>query len=141
MVNEEEGSILPTIVRNHFVSCNIVKGLQMCRSGHRQSITWWALKFYSLKLLYSLWVFIVSELPVDNGLLTTCYKVVDLNRLVTSCNNLLSSCNSTTSQEQLDRISALLQLVDKLATSLLRKHLVDKLWDFHVCSPDTNHAR
>ncbi|CAB3979105.1 5 -nucleotidase-like isoform X2 [Paramuricea clavata] len=39
LVNEEEGSILPTIVRNHFVSCNIVKGLQMCRSGHRQSIT------------------------------------------------------------------------------------------------------
>ena len=33
---------------------------------------------------------------VVNGLLTTCYKVVELNRLVTSCsNNLLSSCNST----------------------------------------------
>jgi hypothetical protein len=30
------------------------------------------------------------------SLLTTCYKVVELNRLVTSCsNNLLSSCNST----------------------------------------------
>jgi hypothetical protein len=28
------------------------------------------------------------------SLLTTCYKVVELNRLVTSrCNNLLSSCN------------------------------------------------
>ncbi|XP_046842801.1 mannosylglucosyl-3-phosphoglycerate phosphatase-like isoform X2 [Xenia sp. Carnegie-2017] len=39
LVKEEEGPILPTIVRNHFVSCNIVKGLQMCRSGHRQSIT------------------------------------------------------------------------------------------------------
>ncbi|XP_028410070.1 uncharacterized protein LOC114532703 [Dendronephthya gigantea] len=39
LLSEEEASILPTIVRNHFVSCNIVKGLQMCRSGHRQSIT------------------------------------------------------------------------------------------------------
>ena len=32
----------------------------------------------------------------QGSLLTTCYKVVELNRLVTSCsNNLLSSCNST----------------------------------------------
>jgi hypothetical protein len=30
------------------------------------------------------------------SLLTTCYKVVELDRLVTSCsNNMLSSCNST----------------------------------------------
>jgi hypothetical protein len=37
---------------------------------------------------------------VVNGLLTTCYKVIELNRLVTSCsNNLLSSCNSTTCQQ------------------------------------------
>jgi hypothetical protein len=37
---------------------------------------------------------------VVNSLLTTCYKVVDLNRLVTSCsNNLLSSCNSTICQQ------------------------------------------
>jgi hypothetical protein len=35
---------------------------------------------------------------------------------------------------QLDKITALLQLVDKLATSLLRTHLVDKLWDFYVCT-------
>jgi hypothetical protein len=34
------------------------------------------------------------------ALLTTCYKVVELNRLVTSCsNNLLSSCNSTICQQ------------------------------------------
>jgi hypothetical protein len=34
------------------------------------------------------------------SLLTTCYKVVELNRLATSCsNNLLSSCNSTTCQQ------------------------------------------
>jgi hypothetical protein len=34
------------------------------------------------------------------ALLTTCYKVVELNRLVTSCsNNLLSSCNSTSCQQ------------------------------------------
>jgi hypothetical protein len=38
---------------------------------------------------------------VINGLLTTCYKVVELNRLVISCsNNLLSSCNSTTCQQR-----------------------------------------
>ena len=37
---------------------------------------------------------------VVNGLLTTCYKIVELNRLVASCcNNLLSSCNSTTCQQ------------------------------------------
>jgi hypothetical protein len=35
-----------------------------------------------------------------NGLLTTCYKVVELNRLITSCsNNLVSSCNSTICQQ------------------------------------------
>jgi hypothetical protein len=34
------------------------------------------------------------------SLLTTCYKVVELNRLVTSCSkNLLSSCNSTICQQ------------------------------------------
>jgi hypothetical protein len=37
---------------------------------------------------------------VVNGLLTTCYKVVELNRLVTSCsNNLLSSCGLTICQQ------------------------------------------
>ena len=66
------------------------------------------------------------------SLFTSCYKVVELNRLVTSCsNNLLSSCNSTICQQvvsnNLNKITALLQLVDKLATSLLRTHLVDKL--------------
>ena len=82
---------------------------------------------YMVSIKISLFKIVIFFMGLDCGLLTTCYKVVDLNRLVTSCNNLLSSCNSTTSQEQLDRISALLQLVDKLATSLLRKHLVDKL--------------
>jgi hypothetical protein len=34
------------------------------------------------------------------SLLTTCYKVVELDRLVTSCsNNMLSSCNSTICQQ------------------------------------------
>jgi hypothetical protein len=104
------------------------------------------------------------------SMLTTCYKVVELNRLVTSCsNNLLSSCNPTTCQQvasdnlvatwwnnsivttcwqacytsmwwthlvdklwvttlqQLDEITALLQLVDKLATSLLRT-LLSSCW-------------
>jgi hypothetical protein len=37
---------------------------------------------------------------VVNGLLTTCYKVVEFNRVVTSCsNNLLSSCTSTICQQ------------------------------------------
>jgi hypothetical protein len=64
------------------------------------------------------------------SLLTTCYKAVELIRLVPSCsNNLLSSCNSTICQHvklwvttlwQLDKVTALLQLVDKLAASLLR---------------------
>jgi hypothetical protein len=44
--------------------------------------------------------------PACYALLATCYKVVEFNRLVTSCsNNLLSSCNSTI---QLDEITALL---------------------------------
>ena len=49
-------------------------------------------------------------------------------------NNLLSSCNSTICQQvvsdnlvALDKITALLQLVDKLATSLLRTPLVTRL--------------
>jgi hypothetical protein len=37
---------------------------------------------------------------VINGLLAICYKVVELNRLITSySNNLLSSCNSTICQQ------------------------------------------
>ena len=68
-------------------------------------------------------------LEVVNGLLTTCYKVVELNIFVTSCsNNLLSSCYSTICQQVVsDNLVALLQLFDKLATSLLRTHLLDKL--------------
>jgi hypothetical protein len=74
---------------------------------------------------------------VDNLL----YKVVALNRLVTSCSkNVLSSCNSTICQQVASanlvatwKITALLQLVYKLATSLLRTHL-DKLWDCYVCT-------
>jgi hypothetical protein len=45
-----------------------------------------------------------------------------------------SSSIDMTSLLQFDKITVLLQLVDKLATSLLRTHLVDKLWDFHVCN-------
>jgi hypothetical protein len=41
-----------------------------------------------------------SLLTSANGLLTTCYKVVELSSLVASCsNNLLSSCNSTICQQ------------------------------------------
>jgi hypothetical protein len=87
---------------------------------------------------------------VVNGLLTTCYKVVELNRLTRLLNStdLLQVVPTTcyrpaiqhvvnklwvTTLWQLDKITALLQLVDKLATSLLRTHLVDKSWQFYVC--------
>jgi hypothetical protein len=62
----------------------------------------------------------------SHRLSTTCYKVVELNRLVTSCsNNLLPSCNSTIYQQVVRDnlvliVTALLQLGDKLATSLLQ---------------------
>jgi hypothetical protein len=42
-----------------------------------------------------------SLLTSCQRLVDNCYKVVELNRLVTSCsNNLLSSCNSTICQQQ-----------------------------------------
>ena len=44
-----------------------------------------------------------------------------------------------TTLQQLDAITALLQLVDKLSTSLLRTHLVDKLRDFYVCTHVKTH--
>jgi hypothetical protein len=79
---------------------------------------------------------------VVNNLLTTCYKVVELNWLVTSCSkNLLSSYNSTICQQvasdnlvQLDKITALLQLVDKLAASLLRTHLLLRSCEIFTCA-------
>ena len=56
---------------------------------------------------------------VVNGLSTTCYKVVELNTCFWQpCSNL--------------NITALLQLVDKLATSLLRTHLVDKFLRVYI---------
>ena len=78
---------------------------------------------------------------VATSLQQTCCKLDELNSLVTSCsNNLLSCCNQqlvnklwVTYLVQLDKITALLQLVDKLVTSLLRTQLFDKLWDFYVC--------
>jgi hypothetical protein len=43
---------------------------------------------------------IPSRWQIVNGFLTTCYKVVELNRFVRSfSNNLLSSCNSTICQQ------------------------------------------
>ena len=79
----------------------------------------------------------------NNGLLTTCYKVVELNRLVTGCsNNLLSSCNSTICQQVVSDNFVATWWNNSIATissqacyySLLRTHLVDKLWDFYVCT-------
>jgi predicted metalloendopeptidase len=68
-------------------------------------------------------------------LLTSCQRLAD---------NLLQGYRPATQQFvnklwvttlwQLDKITALLQLVDKLATSLLQTRLVDKLWDFYMCT-------
>jgi hypothetical protein len=43
-------------------------------------------------------------------LLTTCYKVIELNRLVTSCsNNLLSSCNSSICQQVVNKNNSIVK--------------------------------
>jgi hypothetical protein len=55
----------------------------------------------------------------------TCYKLFQQLVIVLQFNNFSTSCEWQ---------PALLQLVDELATSLLRTYLVDKLWDFYVCS-------
>ena len=89
------------------------------------------------------------------SLLTSCYKPAadlrykldELNSLVTSCsNNLLRGCNRqlvnklwVTKLVQLVKITTLRQLVDKLVTSLLRAQLVDKMWDFYVCTHVKTH--
>ena len=57
---------------------------------------------------------------VVNSLLTTCYKVVELDRLVTSCsNNLLSSCNSTICQQVVS---------DNLVATWLNDSIVTTCW-------------
>ncbi|XP_029639791.1 5'-nucleotidase isoform X1 [Octopus sinensis] len=38
MVNEDEGPVLSTAVRNHFESVQMIQGIKSCRSGHRQSL-------------------------------------------------------------------------------------------------------
>ena len=58
-----------------------------------------------------------------NGLLTTCYKVVELNRLVTSCsNNLLSSCSNLIKHKQhyCNFIRKISHLVASLPTRCVR---------------------
>jgi hypothetical protein len=87
----------------------------------------------------------------SNAVPTTCQQDVFallVPSLLTSCwqlaTRLFSSTDSPAIQQfvnklwvtilwQLDKITALFQLVDKLARSLLRTHLVNKLWDFYVC--------
>ena len=65
------------------------------------------------------------------SLLTTCYTVVELNRHVTffptTCYRpaIQQFVNRVTPLLQLDKITALLQLVDKLATGLFRTHLCE----------------
>jgi hypothetical protein len=68
-------------------------------------------------------------------LFPACWQVV--NGLLSSCNSTINLSTSCEWQSWTNLITALLtallQLVDKLATSLLRTHLVDKLWDFYTC--------
>ena len=61
----------------------------------------------------------------------TCYRLFQQLVIVLEFNNLSTSCEW---QPCSNLITALLQLVAKLATSLLRTHFVDKLWDFYACS-------
>jgi hypothetical protein len=56
---------------------------------------------------------------------TTCYRPA-IQQFVTKLR--------VTTLQQLDKMTALLQLVDKLATSLLQIHLVDKLRDLYACT-------
>jgi hypothetical protein len=63
---------------------------------------------------------------------TTCYKLFQQLVIVLQFNNLSATCCEWQPCRNY-KITALLQLVDKLATSLLRTHLVDKLWDSYVC--------
>jgi hypothetical protein len=66
----------------------------------------------------------------------------DLLQVVSLINNLLSSCNLTICHQVVSSwqpcskhdeilLTGLLQLVDKLATSLLQTHLANKLWDLY----------
>ena len=73
---------------------------------------------------------LVDKLSTACWQLTICYKVVELNRLAT---DLLFQQLVVVLQFNNDKITALLQLVDKLATSLLRAHLVDKLLGVFTC--------
>ena len=81
---------------------------------------------------------------------TGCPKLVDkllqaCSRLATRLMNstallqvvpttLLSGCKSTSCESQTWYNLTKKQLVDKLVTSLLRAQLVDKMWDFYVCT-------
>jgi hypothetical protein len=68
----------------------------------------------------------------------TCYKLFQQLAIVLQFNNLSTSCEwQPCSNLMKFEITWLLQLVDKFATSMLRTHLVDKLWDFYVCSWET----
>ena len=96
-------------------------------------------------------VFLNLQQTYTNAVPTTCQQDVLamlVPSLLTSCqrlaDNLLQGYRPATQQFvnklwvttlwQLDKITALLQLVDKLATSLLQTRLVDKLWDFYMCT-------
>ena len=113
-------------------------------------------EFSSTYIVYGTWWKHTScnkSASCSNAVPTTCQPDVfalPVSRLLTSCHSLLSStnmlqvvpttCYRPATQQfvnnlwvtNLSKITALLQLVDKLATNLLRTHLVDKLWDFDV---------
>ena len=81
-----------------------------------------------------LWIIVYGACwQVATSLQQTCYKLDELNSLVTSCSNNYSyraASQQVVSNKlgtSLDKITALLQLVDMLVTRLLRAQLVDKL--------------
>ncbi len=95
--------------------------LQPC--SDRLVTTWWPQQLVN-KLFQQAWYKLLST-SCYNVVPTTCYKSAS-QQVVTSL--------MTTSLLQVVEITSLLQLVDKLATSLFRQQLVDKMWDFYVCS-------
>jgi hypothetical protein len=90
---------------------------------NRLVTTWWPQQLVT-RLFQPVWfdLLLTSLLQVVP---TTCYK---------SANQQLVPSLLTTSLLQLDKITSLLQLVNKLATSLFSQQLVNKLWDFYLCT-------
>jgi hypothetical protein len=101
---------------------------------------------FRMKIVYIFGLELHCLSQLVDKLLTTCWQLA--TRLLSSTDLLqvvpTTCCYRPAIQQfvnklwvttlwQLDKTTALLQLVDKLATSLLRTHLVDQLWDLYVC--------